>query len=74
MGKKNNTKNFIPVSTKRSDKNPKVSSSYKIKELTDISHLSLARGFDVEVLNSDETATFETSFHTYIYNYGESSS
>ena len=74
MGKKNKTKNFIPVSTKRSDKNPKVSSSYKIKELTDISHLSLARGFDVEVLNSDETDTFETSFHTYIYNYGESSS
>lgn len=73
MGKKKQKQKLIPISVKRSDENPKVLSSYKIKELANISHLSLAKGFDIEVLDSDEIDTFETSFHSYIYNYGKSS-
>lgn len=50
-----------------------INSSYKIKKLMDAHPLSICRGFNIEVLSGGVNDIFESSFHTYAYNYGDSS-
>ena len=72
MGKQKQKHKFIPVSINQSKEYDIVNSSYKIKKLADASHLSICRGFEIEVLGSDMNDTFEVPSHTYVYNYGKS--
>ena len=66
--------NFIPVSINQNKEYDIINSSYKIRKMADVPHLSVGRGFDIEVLGSESNDIFEVPYHTYVYNYGKSSS
>ncbi len=74
MGKQKQKYNFIPVSINQNKEYDIINSSYKIRKMADVPHLSVGRGFDIEVLGSESNDIFEVPYHTYVYNYGKSSS
>jgi len=70
IGAKKNKESSSPVIIYK-NKAFKKNKNFLIKDLAYPSHLEIAKGIELEILNTkSETEYFESSFHSFLFNYG----
>ena len=69
IGAKKNKENFNPIIINK-NKAFKKNKSFLNKELAYPNHLDIAKGIQLEILNKSKTDYFESSFHSFLFNYG----
>ena len=70
IGGQKNKENFKPIIINK-NKVFKKNKNYFIKDLAYPSHLEIAKGIELEILNSkSKTSHFESPFHSFLFNYG----
>ena len=72
IGAKKNKGNFNPILINK-NKVFKKNKNYLIKDLAYPNHLEIAKGIELQILNTkSKTNYFETPFHSFLFNYGNS--
>ncbi|MDG2396835.1 MAG: hypothetical protein P8M03_04210 [Flavobacteriaceae bacterium] len=70
FGKQKNKENFNPIIISK-NKIFNENKNYLIKDLAYPNHLEIAKGMEIQVLNTkSETDYFESPFHSFLFNYG----
>ena len=72
IGGQKNKGNFLPIIINK-NKVFKKNKDYLIKDLAYPNHLEIAKGVELEILNTkSKTNFFESPFHSFLFNYGNS--